>query len=201
MIKRRLGHLRVAAAAAALIAACAPAVSRNRASDPLPPGFDARTVEIHYQWRGMPGSPQVSRKVRLQRQGDTYTSTGTSELALRSMEGGRIAGPLAVTVPDSAMRAFLRALAAAPRRRGRYVPFFSHTDDYPETTITLRSDAGAVVEFYNSSQATHPWRVTVGGQRYVCDTAAPFEAERHLLPFVHYQELNRAVEGQRQAKP
>lgn len=201
MIKRRLGHLLFATAAAALVAACAPAVSRNRASDPLPPGFDARTVEIRYQWRGMPGSSRVDRRVRLERQGDTYTFTGTSELGVGSMQGIRKAGPLAVTVPDSVMRAFLRALAAAPRRWGGYKPFFSHTDDYPETTITLRSDAGVVVEFYNSSQATQPWRVTLGGRRYVCNTAAPFEAERHLLPFVHYQELNRVVDAQRPARP
>lgn len=200
MIKRQLGHLCVATAAAALMAACVPAGSRNRASGPLPPGFNPRTVEIRYQWRGMPGSFQVDRMVRLERQGDTYAFTGTSELSVGSMEGNKKVGPLGITVPDSAMLAFLRALASAPRKRGEYTPFFNHTDDYPETTITLRSDAG-VVEFYNSSQADRPWRITLGGKQYVSNAAVPHHAERHLLPFVRYVELNRAMHAARAANP
>jgi len=177
MIHRPLGTRSVALLAAVSMAACVPAASRNAASRPLPPGFDARTVELRYYWVGMPGSREVDQTIRLERQGDTYTFTGTVELQV----GGTKAGPLPVTVPDSAMLAFLRTLASARRRQGVYHTIYTHTDDYPEVTMTLRSDAG-VVEFFSNSHSRENWRVTIGGQQYVSRSTAASDAWGISIP-------------------
>jgi len=188
MIERHLGHLLVTTAAAASMAACMPAVSQNGTSASLPAGFDARTVELRSNWRGMPGSREVDWALRLERQGDTYTFMGTVELSV----GGTKAGPLSVTVPDSAMLGYLRALASARRRRGVYQTIHTHTDDYGQITMTLRSDAG-VVEFFSDSHSRENWRVTIGGQQYVSDSSAPFDAQAYFHPFTRHEDLDRIL--------
>lgn len=190
MIQRPARRRSAAILAIVLAAACTPAVSRSGASDPLPAGFDAGTVEIKDYWRGLSINSPVDGRFRLERQGNGYTFTGTSQLSLGRDEHYKQAGPLPVTIPDSAMRAFLRTLATAPRRPGTYRPRRTHTDDYPELTITLRSDAG-VVEFYSASQNDRqPWRVTIGGQQYVSNSTVPSDALRHLTPFMRRAELD-----------
>lgn len=188
MISRHARHLSAALVTALLAAACTPAMSRNGAADALPAGFDARTVEIKYYWMGLSVNSPVDGVYRFERQGDDFT--GTVQLSLGGNEYHKQAGPLPATIPDSAMRAFLRTLAGAPRSPGTYSPRMTHTDDYPEHTITLRSDAG-VVEFFSSSQGdASPWRVTIGGQQYVSDSTVPSEAMRHLAPFMRRAELD-----------
>ena len=193
MIKRRLGHLRVAAAAAVSMAACVPAVSRNGTSDALPPEFNARTVELRSIWRGGVGYMHAW-VARLERQADTHTFTGTVEMSLSGPEGHKRAGPIPITVPDSAMRSFLAALAAAPRRGGSYRTIHTHTDDYPSFTMTLCSDAG-VVEFFSDSQSERNWRVTLGGERYVSDSPVPFLAQDFLKPFYRQEEIDRILDA------
>jgi len=189
MTHRQPGTVPLALLAALSLAACTPALSQNATSDALPPAFDARTLEIRLDWRGGPFVTS-SWVLHLERQGDTYTFTGTSELTLGNVEGRRHAGPLPVTIPDSAMRAFLRELASAPRRQGKYQTIYTHTDDYPSFSMTLRSDAG-VVEFFSDSHSTENWRVTIGGVRYVSDSVVPYDAQNHLNRFDRYDELNR----------
>ncbi len=190
MISRYAKHLPVAVLAAGLAAACTSAASRSGASGPIPAEFDARTVEIKDYWTGLSINSPVDGRFRFERQGDGYTFTGTSQLSLGANENHKQAGPLPVTIPDSAMRAFLRTLAAAPRQPGTYRPRYTHTDDYPERTITLRSDAG-VVEFFSSSQGdASPWRVTIGGQQYVSNSTVPSDALRHLTPYFRRTELD-----------
>jgi hypothetical protein len=191
MIERRFGHRWVAAAAAALLAACVPAVSGNPASGSLPPGFDARTVELRSHWMGV-GGVSTDWVVLLERQGDTYTFTGTSEMSVYEAGDSKQAGPLPITVPDSAMRAFLRVLASAPRHPGVYETIYTHTDDYPNFTMTLRSAAG-VVEFFSDSQSDRNWRVTFGGQRYVSDSPVPFQAQDHIKGFYRVAELGQIL--------
>jgi|GEM_PF-3576196 len=193
MIQRHLATWSAALLAVVSLAGCMPAGKRIGPSDALPPAFDARTVEIHYDWRGGPGVSSTW-VLHLERQGDTYTFTGTSELWVGTVDGNKHAGPLPVTVPDSAMRAFLAALASAPRRRGVYETTWNHTDDYPNFTMTLRSDTG-VVEFFSDSQSTRNWRVTIGGVQYVSDSAVPHDAQDHTNPFDRYGELNRLARG------
>lgn len=189
MIHRQPGTVYLALLVAGSLAACMPAMAQNGTSAALPPGFDARTVEIRLDWRGGP-SVTTSWVLHLERQGDTYTFTGTSELTLGDVEGRRHAGPLPVTIPDSAMYAFLRELASAPRRQGEYQTILTHTDDYPNFSMTLRSDAG-VVEFFSDSHSTGNWRVTIGGERYVSDSVVPYDAQNHLNRYDRYDELNR----------
>jgi hypothetical protein len=191
MIKRRLGQLRVATAAAALLGACVPAGSSSPAPGALPPGFDARTVELRGAWTGGAGAPPVAWAVLLERQGDTYTFTGTTEMSVGSTK----AGPLPITVPDSVMRGFLRTLAATPWRPGVYKTIYNHTDDYPSFTMTLRSDAG-VVEIFSDSQSRQNWRITIGGRQHVSDSPVPFDAQAYLSPFYRYEELDRILRAQ-----
>jgi hypothetical protein len=192
MLKRHLGQLRVAMAAAALMAAaCVPAASRNPAPGVLPPGFDARTVEVRSAWTGGAGAPPVAWALLLQRQGDTYTFTGTTEKSV----GGTKAGPLPITVPDSVMRKFLRTLASTPYRPGVYATIHSHTDDYPSITMTLRSGAG-VVEIFSDSHSRQNWRITIGGQQHVSSSPVPFDAQAYLSPFYRYEELDRILRAQ-----
>ena len=130
--------------------------------------------------------------VRLERQGDTYTFTGTSEMSVYSAGNRLQAGPLPITVPDSAMRAFLHALASAPRMYAVYRTIRTHTDDYPSFTMTLRSDAG-VVEFFSDSQSERNWRVTLGRGRYVSASPVPFQAQEHIKGFYRAAELEQIL--------
>jgi hypothetical protein len=191
MIKRHPGHLCVAAAAAAWLAACVPAGSSSPAPGALPPGFDARTVELRSTWTGGAGAPPVAWAVLLERQGSTYTFTGTTEMSV----GATKAGPLPITVPDSVMRGFLRTLASTPWRPGVYATIHSHTDDYPSITMTLRSDAG-VVEIFSDSHSRQNWRITIGGRQHVSNSPVPFDAQAYLKPFYRYDELDRILRAQ-----
>jgi hypothetical protein len=193
MIQRPLGTCSIALLAAASMAACMPALSRNGTSDALPPEFDARTVELRSIWRGGVGYRRAW-VARLERQADTHTFTGTVEMSVSGPEGHKRAGPIPITVPDSAMRSFLAALAAAPRRGGSYRTLYTHTDDYPNFTMTLCSDAG-VVEFFSDSQSERNWRVTLGGERYVSDSPVPFLAQDFLEPFYRQEEIDRILDA------
>jgi hypothetical protein len=190
MLHRQLGTLAAALLAAASLAACVPAVSQGT-PDALPPEFDARTVELRSIWRGGVGYAR-DWVARLERQADTHTFTGTVEMSVGGPEGRKRAGPIPITVPDSAMRSFLAALAAAPRRGGSYRTIYTHTDDYPSFTMTLCSDAG-VVEFFSDSHSDRNWRVTLGGERYVSDSPVPFLAQEFLKPFYRQEEIDRIL--------
>lgn len=191
MIQRHPGKLCVSTVAAVAVAACVPAASRNAAPGALPPGFDARRVELRSHWQGA-GGVTTDWAVVLERQGDTFTFTGTSEMSVYDAGNRHQAGPLPVTVPDSAMRAFLRALASAPRTPGLYQTIRTHTDDYPNFTMTLRSDAG-VVEFFSDSQSDRNWRVTIGGEKYVSGSPVPFQAQDHIKGFYRAAELEQIL--------
>jgi len=130
--------------------------------------------------------------VRLERQGDTYAFTGTSEMSVYQAGNRMHAGPLPITIPDTAMRAFLRALASAPRYPGVYRTIRTHTDDYPNFTMTLRSAAGEV-EFFSDSQSERNWRVTIDGERYVSASAVPFKAQDHIKELYREAELEQIL--------
>ena len=192
MIKRHSVYLRIAVAAAALMTVHAPAVAQGAAPDPLPPGFDARTVELRSNWTGLSVNSPVDWVLRLERQGDTYTFVGTVVMGVGPEGSRKRAGPLPVTIPDSVMRAFLGAVAAAPRRPGVYETMLTHTDDYPQFTMTLRSDAG-VVEFFSDSHSTSNWRVTIGGQQYVSGSTAPYDAQAYFHRYTRQADLDRIL--------
>ena len=155
--------------------------------------FEPRVVEITDHWMGLEPQGPIDVVYRLERQGDTYAFAGMGELTQARRRHG---GPLPVTIPDSAMRAFLRGLESAPRAVGRYEPRIEHTDDYPELTIRLRADT-AVAEFFSASQGDdrRPWRITIGGRQYVSDSAAPAEAFRHIQAYLRRAELDRVIVG------
>jgi hypothetical protein len=177
---------------AVLSVACRPSAPREaREARVAASAFEPRTIEIVDYWTGLGDGP-VEFTWRLGRQGAaTHAFAGVGTLARGS---GRTSGPLTVTIPDSAMRAFLRGLAAAPRRQGAYKPRIEHTDDYPELTIRLHTRAG-ITEFFSASQgpARRPWRVTIDARNYVSDSAAPAEALKHLLPFLQRTELEHGL--------
>ena len=178
---------------AVVSAACRPSEPRQagdaerRAVSP----FDPQRVEIRDYWMGLEPQGPVDFNWRLERQGATHTFAGTGTLRRTH---GRTSGPLPVTVPDSAMLAFLRGLAAAPRTPGEYTPRIQHTDDYPELTIRLHT-AREMTEFFSASQGEGrvPWRVHLGSGRYVSDSPAPAEALKHILPYLHREELERGL--------
>jgi hypothetical protein len=131
---------------------------------------------------------------RLERQAGMHTFTGTVQMSHGGPEGRKRAGPIPITVPDSAMRSFLAALAAAPRQEGRYRTLHTYTDSYPSFTMTLCSDAG-VVEFFSDSQSERNWRVTLGGVQYLSDSPVPFLAQDFLNPFYRQEEIDRILAG------
>lgn len=195
MTLRRSHSLAIIAIVAVLSAACRPSEPRRaggperRAASP----FEPQRVEIRDYWVGLaPGGP-IDFNWRLERRGTTHTFVGTGSVRRTS---GRTSGPLPVTVPDSAMLAFLRLLAAAPRTPGEYTPSIQHTDDYPELTIRLHT-AREMTEFFSASQGEGrvPWRVYVGSGRYVSNSSAPAEALKHVLPYLRRAELKQRLEA------
>jgi hypothetical protein len=195
MIPRRSSPFAAIVIVAVLSAACGPPEPREaggserRAASSLEP----RTVVIRDYWMGLEPQGPIDFTWRLERQGATHTFAGTGTLARAH---GKTSGPLPVTIPDTAMLAFLRGLAAAPRTPGEYTPSIQHTDDYPELTIRLQSAAG-MTEFFSASQGEDrvPWRVHVNGGRYVSNSPAPAQALKHLLPFLRRDELERGLKA------
>ncbi|MFL5542927.1 MAG: hypothetical protein ACJ8J0_28370 [Longimicrobiaceae bacterium] len=181
-------------AIAILAAACGPSEPREAggAGRVAASPFEPRTVEIVDYWMGLDPQGPIEFTWRLGRQGAaTHAFTGVGTLARAH---GKTSGPLTVTIPDSAMTAFLRGLAAAPRTPGEYTPKIEHTDDYPELTIRMHTPTG-ITEFYSASQGDErrPWRVTIDGRHYVSDSPVPAEALKHLLPFLQREELERTL--------
>ena len=193
MIRRSSSNLAPFALAAVLMAGCdssAPkhAETRDRRH---PSPFEPQRIEIVDNWEGLEPPGPIEAVYHLERQGISHTFAGTGTL---TQAHRRTSGTLAVTIPDSAIIAFLDGLAAAPRTPGEYAPNIMHTDDYPHFTIRLRTDTVAV-EFYSASQGDdrRPWRVSIGGRQYVSDSAAPADALKHILPYLRRAELDRVI--------
>lgn len=163
------------------------------ASEAVRTAWEPERVEIVDHWYGLEGDTPHNAEYVLTR-GPSGAFTGTASLSRGADERRMTSGPLPVTVPDSAMHAFVRELAAAPRWAGEYKPDISWTDDYPAMSIRLRAGTDSV-EFYSESQPKGrvPWRVTVGGQRYVSDSPAPSTALRHVVPFLRRAELDSII--------
>ena len=195
MTLRRSRSLATLVVVAVLSASCRPsepnraAGIERRAASP----FDPQKVDIRDYWMGLEPEGPIDFNWKLERQGTTHTFAGTGTLRRGH---GKTSGPLPVTIPDSAMLAFLRGLAAAPRTPGEYTPRIQHTDDYPELTIRLHT-ATAMTEFFSASQGEGrvPWRVYLGAGRYVSDSPAAAEALRHVLPYLRRAELERRLEA------
>ena len=183
----------VSIALVAALSACGPSDLREAGGGErrAAPSLEPRTVVIRDYWMGLEPQGPIDFTWRLERQGETHAYAGTGTL-LRAH--GKTSGPLPVTIPDNAMLAFLRGLAAAPRTPGEYTPSIQHTDDYPELTIRLHT-ATSLTEFFSASQGEDrvPWRVHVNGGRYVSDSPAPAQALKHLIPFLRRDELERRL--------
>jgi len=147
----------------------------------------ARSVEIEYEWRSWTWG--VQERHQLERQGATDTFAGSGTM----LKGGRW-GPLAVTIPDTAMVAFLEALSRVPITTGEYEPVWQ-PDSYPSYTVRVHLDDG-VVEFHSSSSTSdmRPWQVDLGGTKYVSRSGATMEALKHLFPFLRLDELRELAE-------
>jgi hypothetical protein len=193
-----MGFLRVISVLA-VIAATAPAViATGQDGAVLPPlGVEnVRRVEIVDHWFGFSDKAPIDARYRLERRRGAGTFTGTGTLRMNDRVDGHFEGvrhgPLAITVPDSAMASFLAALAATPLTEGEYRPSIQVTDSYPVFTLRLRTSTG-VVEFYSESQGEYrrPWRVEVAGRRYVSDSDVPARAMRIILPYLRRAELDR----------
>lgn len=202
MIERGSIHLAVVLAGTLLWAACgssAPDQAEKQgtvaSSSAAPSAWAPERVEIVDHWYGLEGDTPHNAVYVLTR-GPAGAFTGTASLSRGAGERRMTSGPLPVAVPDTAMRAFVRELAAAPRRAGEYTPNIPWTDDYPAMTIRLRGGTDSV-EFYSESQPKGrvPWRVTVGGQRYVSDSPAPSRALRHVVPFLRRAQLDSIIDA------
>ncbi|HEU4557482.1 MAG TPA: hypothetical protein VFS20_06510 [Longimicrobium sp.] len=199
---RRSIHLAVVAGTL-LCAACGssspdPAEKRGASASAgaaVPSAWEPERVEIVDHWYGLEGDTPHNAEYVLTR-GANGAFTGTASLSRGADDRQMTSGPLPVTVPDTAMRAFVRELAAVPRRADEYTPDIPWTDDYPALSIRLRAGTDSV-EFYSESQPKGrvPWRVTVGGQRYMSDSPAPSRALRHVAPFLRRAELDSIIDA------
>jgi ankyrin repeat protein len=124
----------------------------------------AERVEIKAAWNGL-GEPSEQQHV-LVRDGNRVTAGGAS-------------------VPAAAFDEFLALLAQAPLVRGKYVPYFEHTDDYPSISISVFSPAG-VVAFSTESQGPRhvPWAAAVNGEAFVVPSDEPARALALLQPYL-----------------
>jgi len=168
---------------AVLLNACAPLAARF-SSRHVPSLRGARSVEIEYEWRSWANG--VAVRHQLERQGATDTFAGSGTMLIHGSSG-----PLAVTIPDTAMVAFLEALSRVPITTGEYEPVWQ-PDSYPRYTVRVHLDDG-VVEFHSSSATSdmRPWRVDLAGTKYVSRSGATMEALKHLYPFMRHEELMR----------
>lgn len=189
-----------------LCAACGPSAPRQAETRGQARGasagvvFDPERIEIHDHWMGLEGDVPIDALYTFVRVtgGRGYNGSGTLARGGSREAARRASGPLLLTVPDTAMQAFLRGLAAVPRTPGAYEPRIEHTDDYPELTIRLHT-GGDLVEFFSASQGDdrRPWRVIIGGRTYVSDSPAAARALKHITPFLRRDELNRLIDQQR----
>jgi hypothetical protein len=156
----------------------------------------ATQVEVNDHWFGFSWPPEVDAEYRLTRTADGdlrgtgvlgngyYGPTGWD--SYRTGMRHERTRPFPVSVPDTAVQAFLALLETAPLATGGYVPHMEYTDSYPELTLRIRTIDGRIIEFFSSSQgrSRSPWKVTVAGLSYVCDSDIPQRAVAHLVPFL-----------------
>jgi ankyrin repeat protein len=107
------------------------------------------------------------------------------------LKDGVIAGG---AIPEPLFRQALARLAEARIVPGPYEPYFSHTDDYPDVSITV--DAGPDrVRFFTQSQGRGhvPWGVEVDGQTYIVPSISPAEAFGLLIERLEPPEVAKRM--------
>jgi hypothetical protein len=97
-------------------------------------------------------------------------------------------------LPHAVARPFLDALATVRPVAGAYTPLVTHTDDYPEIEIRLRTAAGTVT-FFTTSQGRHhtPWALAFAGATYVVPSARPARALARLRPYLRRETLDDLI--------
>lgn len=137
--------------------------------------LQATRIELRDRWWGLSRAAPIRLDVVLQRD-EQKGFRGRAELSVGDGRWKRTES-LDVTISPVVATAVLTALADAPVEPGPYVPWFEHTDDYPEIEIEVLTPAGAAT-FHSRSQGDHhvPWGLRVNGEELSADSPLPAEA-------------------------
>jgi hypothetical protein len=144
-------------------------------------------VEILDAWAGLsPASPRVA-EYQLDRELDCFLGGAN----FRVGEYPTLARTYPVEVPMIVVDRFVRDLESAPRRRGKYRPKITHTDDYPSIRIVLRSDSMRVVYWTMSQGREHvPWARQDGDGVVIIASPAPARAYEQLWEYLHRDKFD-----------
>lgn len=144
-------------------------------------------IWLDLNWNGFSiAAPQLAH-YELRREGDVWRGQGTFSVGGEGRSAGKtpITETLALEIPHAEMDAFLKALGQTQTVDGAYEPLLTHTDSYPNWTMTLYGPNWEMA--YASTSNTEdmtPWSVTYDGTTQVVPNAAPFTAissiEKHL---------------------
>lgn len=153
---------------------------------------NADSFNIRDDWAGLALTSPILAHYRLER-----APSGMTGVAEFSAGQQPITATEAITVPKDVIDSFLSKLASAPLKAGDYTPDISHTDDYPNLSITIQVTSG-IVSYYSQSQGEDhlPWGASIGNTVYTIDTKTISEALALLKPYlkeeVRQQVIDRA---------
>ena len=163
------------------------------AQDALEPGLlaRARLVSIKDWWTGYSAIAPIGQDFELRPGPKGFA--GTARFSVGSGKGPGYA-EVDISVPPRAVRKFFRLIATARLERGEYVPYFSHTDDFPSIEILLELPSGELV-FSSRSQGVDraPWRCEVRGETYTINSGTPMTALDALRPYLRRDTLDEVI--------
>ena len=168
---------------AGLLTACAAATGGN---PPAPPD-DITIQEVHtkYEWYGW-GSRGYTLDVTCE--GESCTAASTCSASL-SAEEGDVVTNAPVEVPAATVNA-LRVILAGAQPVDEPQEVIEHTDDYPNSQITLITSEGESLLVTSTSNSANniPWNLQRDGQWYVHNNEAFPTAYGALLESVNATE-------------
>jgi ankyrin repeat protein len=99
-----------------------------------------------------------------------------------------------VVIPPPTMELFLATLIESPLLARSYEPPPVATEDYPATTLELRTDSDQVVLFARPGGDRYvPWRVEAAGKAYAVPDDSPLRGLEIIDPFLDRDPQSRAT--------
>lgn len=143
--------------------------------------MQSETLRIHARFRG--ASDETHERYLLRRtHGGFRLESGPEEVDPE------------LVIPSPIMELFLRTLSESPLLERSYEPAPVVSQDYPATTLDLRTHTEEVI-FFSRPQGDRyaPWRAESAGKVYVVPDDAPLRSLEILDPFLERDPQSRAL--------
>jgi hypothetical protein len=168
---------------------------------------NVQSITIHDHWSGLHPANPIEADYSLTMDSDG----GLVGVAMFSVASGTRTLQESVAIPADVVEEFLQTLETSLLNRGRYTPFFDHTDDYPNIALVVRN-GDEFIEVYTESQSEsgstwqwfsenwretplhrQPWGARIRGVEYTIDSDIPEQALARLQSYLKTDVLDAMV--------